>query len=350
MTRWRLKAIAVIVAMASFAVSPGIAIGAEPTVEDESVSHVTATNAVVEAVINPGDLETEYQFRVIGAPCMAIPLTCEVPSDPLFPSTPGVIPASSSGQPVAVNLSDAGLILEPGATYHYAVIATNNDGTKSGPDQTFTTPNAPVIANESATSITHNNATLNAEIDPNGEETVYRFQIDTTGHFKFDQQDGCVLHPPSAVCAQEVIAGEPLPAGLVEPPEQSLPAGDGFQKVSVDLGSIGATLQPATTYYYRVIAAHDAGEIIEGPTQTFTTSVFVPTPPVLPPPTTCGAGVGCLPPHSKCGKGKRLSHGKCVKRRRRCGYKHRRHRHLLPMASQQGTPKSRPCRHRHPLT
>jgi hypothetical protein len=118
---------------------------------------------------------------------------------------------------------------------------------------------APTIDNEWVTNVTSTNATLNAEINPNGLETVYKLQIDTTGHFKFFQSDSCVLHPPGIACLQVVIAGEPLAPGLVEPPESSLPASSESQHVSVEMASIGATLIPGETYHYRAITANGNG-------------------------------------------------------------------------------------------
>jgi hypothetical protein len=69
-----------------------------------------------------------------------------------------------------------------------------------------------------------------------------------------------------------VIVGEPLPPGLVEPQPASVPAGSSAQAVSLDLASIGATLQPDTTYHFRVIAADTSdGKTVHGADQTFTT-------------------------------------------------------------------------------
>jgi hypothetical protein len=68
-----------------------------------------------------------------------------------------------------------------------------------------------------------------------------------------------------------IRAGESLPAGLLEPQPQYIPAGSTKQSVSLDLASIGATLQQGTTYHYRVIAANGAGPTVDGPDQTFTT-------------------------------------------------------------------------------
>jgi len=128
----------------------------------------------------------------------------------------------------------------------------------------------PTIESESVTNVTQHNATLNAEINPNGSLTKYKLQVDTTGAYNFYQADCGVLHVPGFVYCQHVTPGEPLPPGLVEPPESSIPAGTGGQQVSVNLASIGATLQPGTTYHYRAIAANGAS-VIEGPDQTFTT-------------------------------------------------------------------------------
>ena len=133
----------------------------------------------------------------------------------------------------------------------------------------------PTIDGEWITGITFTNATLNAEINPNGLLTKYKLQIDTTGDFHFAQNDSCVLHPPGIVCAQVIINGPPLPPGLVEPPESSLAASFVDQHVSVNMASIGATLQPGTTYHYRAIAANSL-QVVGGPDQTFT------TPPVSP--------------------------------------------------------------------
>lgn len=132
----------------------------------------------------------------------------------------------------------------------------------------------PTIDKEWVTGIALHNATLNAEINPNGLLTKYKLQIDTTGHFNFFQTDSCPLHPPGIICLSVIVPGEPLPPGLVEPPESTLSAGTESQHVSVKMASIGATLQPGTTYHYRAIAANGPG-IVKGPDITFTTPALV---------------------------------------------------------------------------
>ncbi len=127
----------------------------------------------------------------------------------------------------------------------------------------------PSIDSESATSVTQNDATLNARINPNGSYTAYEFQIDTTGNYDYPHMV-CPLPVPGYVQCMAMTGQAPLPPGLVEPSPQSIPAGSGDQSVSLDLASIGATLQPGTTYHYRAIASN-GGPVVYGSDQTFTT-------------------------------------------------------------------------------
>lgn len=129
---------------------------------------------------------------------------------------------------------------------------------------------APSIDAQWVTDVMPSDATLNAEINPNGLLTYYELQIDTTGNFKFFQNTSCPLKHAPMICLQVIVPGDPLPPGLVQPPESTLAAGFGAQHVSVNMASISATLQPETTYYYRAIAANGF-ELVEGPTQTFAT-------------------------------------------------------------------------------
>lgn len=129
----------------------------------------------------------------------------------------------------------------------------------------------PTIDRQWVSGVTSSDATLYAEINPNGLQTHYELQIDTTGSFKFAQTSSCPLSLAPMWCLAVMVPGDPLPPGLVQPPEFILPAGTTSQQVSVNMASIGATLQPGTTYHYRAIAAN--GEVlVEGPEQTFTTS------------------------------------------------------------------------------
>lgn len=128
----------------------------------------------------------------------------------------------------------------------------------------------PTIDRQWVSDVSGHDATLNAEINPNGLPTKYKLQIDTSGNFKFDQNDGCVLHPPGVFCTQALVPGDPLPPGLVAPQEMTRGASYDSEHVSVRMSSIGAVLQPGTTYHYRAIAANGL-PFVYGPAQTFTT-------------------------------------------------------------------------------
>jgi hypothetical protein len=117
-------------------------------------------------------------------------------------------------------------------------------------------------------SVTETDARLGAEIDPHGYYTAYEFQIDTNGSYDYPQRV-CPLEVPGYEQCQIFETGDPLPAGLVEPRPGSIPAAAGDQLVSIDLASVGATLDPSTTYHYRVIASN--GSEATGDDQTFTT-------------------------------------------------------------------------------
>jgi len=126
----------------------------------------------------------------------------------------------------------------------------------------------PVIESESATNITSTSATLGAVIDPNGLETGYEFQIDTNGSYNYTQPV-CPQLLPAEITCDSIIDGPPPP--VREPQPEQIAAGLGGQAVSLDLASIGTTLQPGTTYHYRVIAANGGSPTVQGPDQTFTT-------------------------------------------------------------------------------
>jgi hypothetical protein len=281
-----------------------------PSIIGESVSGVTQHGATLEARIHPDGLETSYrfhlaygcgiagelcpQFCVAGQPC---PGPINGPVDIPVPS--GTIPASPEAESVRLALNMAGVTLLPGTRYRFSVEATNAAGTAQGPPQYFKTATQPTISGESVTDVTSDDAILRAAIDPGGLVTAYELQIDTTGQFKFDQFDSCLLHPPGLVCAEIVIPGEPLPAGLVEPPESRLAAGFGEQPVSVDLATIGGVLRPETTYHYRAIAANGPTPVI-GPALTFTTS---PEEPASAPPEEPAEEPEDLPEGSEAGGG-----------------------------------------------
>lgn len=250
-------------------------------------------------------------------------ITCSSSFNPWGSCSPVTFEVKSETEIVATVPAGAGTV--------DVAVTTHGGASPLGSADKFTYEAPPTILNVSATSITQHSATLNAEINPNGRETTYKFQIDPKGAYNFPRSDSCILHPPGVVCAQEVIPGESPPKGLVEPPEANIPVGNDPVKVSIDLASIGATLEAGRTYQFRVLATNDGGQTIVDHPSSFTTE----------PPVTCafasgsgtcdGGGPGNPKPKPrKCKKGKKLKHGKCVKKKsHRHHKKHRRHKHQI---------------------
>jgi hypothetical protein len=156
----------------------------------------------------------------LGAGCTPVPLTAELTS------------------------------LEPDRTYHYRLDGVNVNGVNAGEDQTFTTLAVPPLVDEqSASAVTLTSATLNARINPNNEDTKYRFEYGTSTEY-----------------------GSSAPASEAD-------AGSGYGDVTV--GEPIAGLLPGTTYHFRAIASNASSPVggSAGPDQTFTTAAA--TPPVV---------------------------------------------------------------------
>ncbi|MGD0455130.1 MAG: hypothetical protein ABSB69_16195 [Solirubrobacteraceae bacterium] len=132
--------------------------------------------------------------------------------------------------------------LEVGATYHFRVVATNEQSmTTYGPDETFTTvsENAPNVQTGGATSVTQTTATISGTVDPEGYPTTYTLEIGTT----------------TAYGTQ--LAGS---------------AGSGTEPVTVSIPLQGLTA--GTTYHYRLTAVNRNGTSAPGADVTFTTPAY----------------------------------------------------------------------------
>jgi hypothetical protein len=195
-----------------------------PLVESgsEQAGEVQRTSAVLAAKIDPEGAETTYYFEY-GA------------SEAYGSSTPRVS-AGSGFEGVRVSAEPSGLT--QASTYHYRVVAESSAGKSFGPDQTLTTLPAAVIEDEGAADVSGSSATLQADIDPLGSDTTYRFEYGTSTSYG---------------------SSAPVPAG---------DAGSGTGNVGVSAHPQG--LQPDTVYHFRVVAANAEGEV-DGPDQSFTT-------------------------------------------------------------------------------
>jgi hypothetical protein len=279
--------IATLAAALALAALPGTALadGPKPTIESESVSNVTATDATLEARIDPGSgedgtsLETTYEFFLELPWCGTVgPGGCEASGGVLVYK--GVLPAGSTAQVVNVDLASAGHALSAGTTYGYRVVASNGAGTAYGGERAFTTPGSPTIESESVVHVGSTDATLQARIGTAGVEdgTVYQFQVVADPSEYLSEivcpETSMWLHPWLS-CGTPTPGA--LPIGLIPNflvgPAASTP-------VFVDLAAAGMKLKPGTAYHYRVLAAKrvPSEDTLEwesppvyGPDQTFTT-------------------------------------------------------------------------------
>jgi hypothetical protein len=100
-------------------------------VEAESSAQVTQTTAAINATVNPNGLQTSYILEV----------GTEVEGHILYTPSFGEVGSGTLG----VELGFALTGLQPGTTYHYRIVAQNEDGTVFGADQTFATPGFPPV-------------------------------------------------------------------------------------------------------------------------------------------------------------------------------------------------------------
>lgn len=252
-----------------------------PGIERISASHVTQHEATLEAQINPEGSETGYEIWVwpgcsAGA-CERLP--------PRVVAKAADIGDGYEGRVVITEVHG----LEQGVSNNeYWVVASNAAGTTESAHESFATPPEPSIEGESVSDVTHNDVTLEARINPEGlpDGVDYQFQmVKNTSEYL-----------PELVCAEMGVVqpvehdgcgdfGDTEPPGAI--PLRHISTGAEGKPVSLDLASVGVTLQPDTTYHYRVLAAESRnGEdgvmweapAVIGPDHTFTT-----LPPSTPP-------------------------------------------------------------------
>jgi hypothetical protein len=205
-----------------------------PAVEDLSsgaVAELTPTGVTLTGSLTPGGVEAHYFFE----------WGLSTKYGETSPMAPG-IDAGTGTEPVDAEtlLSE----LTPNTTYHYRLVGTNSFGTTLGQDRTFTTSGPPRITSEPTTGITHDEATINAKIDPDELATTYRFEYGETTSY-----------------------GHEVPIGGA-----SIGSGAEPVKVVAVLQELepGIKLRPGITYHFRVVASN-AAETVDGPDRTFTT-------------------------------------------------------------------------------
>jgi hypothetical protein len=196
-----------------------------PDVVTGAATDRSTTGGTLTGTVNPDELPvTGCEFEYGGGISYGQTVPCA--------TNPG-----AGNAPVAVTAPIGGL--ESGTIYHYRLVASNANGTNFGHDSELLTLHVPLVERTWSTEVGISTGTLDAEINPVGSETTYRFEYGTTTSYG---------------------TSVPVPDALLAPEDSEL-------EVSQSLTS----LQPETTYHYRVVAVNSTGTTA-GPDQVFTTA------------------------------------------------------------------------------
>lgn len=212
--------LAALLAAALLLAGAGAVRAAAPAVTTGPPSAVGATTATVTGVVTPGGEATSWHV--------------EYGTTTAYGSRTSSRSAGNGTAPVDVAVQLTGL--QTGATYHYRLVATNEDGTAQGADATFTTRAAPVATTGAASYIGPFRALVSGTIDPNGARTTWYVEYGTT----------------SALGSRT--------------PDRDAGAGAAAVAVSYDLTGLRA----GVTYSYRFVATSAAGTS-RGSIRTFRT-------------------------------------------------------------------------------
>jgi hypothetical protein len=294
-----------------------------PTIVSESTSHVSPTDATLNATINPGGLATSYEITVGTVGCVE---EGGPANDCESTQVLGTLPGDSSNHIVSVDVAEAWRKLTPNTSYVFWARASNSAGKAYGAFHVFktTTIPPPVIESESASQLISTDAVLEAAINDQGLEATYEFHLITA--------PPCLTAPQPCERPQYLFS---TPAGKL----LGSPVG---QSVSVDLNSAGITLSPGERYEYWVSAASTAGttdgsdqvliapkELVT-PASAVTSSIGTPPGGPLTPPslqqTGSGNGAGgTVLESSSGGTGSTGTHGHPARTSKVC--KHKLHKH-----------------------
>jgi len=202
-----------------------------PTADTDIATNLTGTSATLQGVVNPVGRETSYQFEY--------GLTTEYGSK--APATAKSVGSGAEDVVVGEQIAN----LEPGTTYHYRIVATNEIGEAEGEDLTFTTRLPPSVLTGAADAIGETSAGLAGSVESHGLATTYQFEFGTTTAY-----GGVVPASPKLVDtgSEQVVVTEPLTG-----------------------------LTPLTRYHYRLVATNADGTA-KGADRVFTTDGVPPDP------------------------------------------------------------------------
>jgi hypothetical protein len=217
----------------------------KPEVITKPATEVGATTATLNGTVKPNSADlTEcfFEYDIIeykkGEGPHGASVPCEEPDA-------AEIDAGNSPVPVHADISE----LEVGTPYHFRLVAANENNAEGevvrGEDEPFQTL-GPAIKATWSEGVTGTEATLKAEINPEGKATTYRFEYDTTPYSEGEGPHGTSV---------------PIPDG-----------GVGSDSAVHTVSALLEGLQPGTTYHFRVLATN-SDALNEGPDRTFATFV-----------------------------------------------------------------------------
>jgi hypothetical protein len=214
-----------------FSVTPALAAPEKPSVSGETVSGIYPFGATLEGVVNPNDQSTTYKIEY-----SAVEADLGKPEASI--ATEGGFGEETAGQPVGAGIGG----LTPSTEYFYRIVATNETGTTEGAIEHFTTTvlEEPIVESEGVSNNTGLTAILEAQVNPNYQETLCEFQYGA---------NPMLTTSTTVACSPEHLG-----------------AGGSATGASVALKG----LQAGTTYYYRVVATNATGTK-KGSIEHFTT-------------------------------------------------------------------------------
>ncbi|MET0306588.1 MAG: fibronectin type III domain-containing protein [Solirubrobacterales bacterium] len=190
--------------------------GAPPTLTAKAATGVAEKGATLNGDVNPNGTEAKAYF--------------EYGTTTAYGTKVGETNVGSGTSVIEKSHAITGL--SPNTTYHYRLVANNeNPDTSYGEDATFTTVGPPTVSTGAGESDpTGEAATLNAFVDPNGQSTTYQFEYGTT--------------------SGSYSTTVPIPAES---------AGSEMSGKSVSYEITGLTR--GTQYYFRVTATNPSGKV-----------------------------------------------------------------------------------------
>jgi hypothetical protein len=196
---------------------------ASPNAVTQGAKSIQSSKAVLNGAVNPYGRATKVRF--------------EYGLTTTYGSSTSSESIGSGETPVSSAQAVAGLTM--GATYHFRVVAESEGGSSYGSDQTFKTFDAhPIVTTKSATGHAPEGSVLQGAVNPNNLDTTYSFEYGTTTAY----------------------------GGTVPTTPKSAGAGT----AAVDVSAAVSSLQPATTYHFRLVATNAEGSSF-GADQTFAT-------------------------------------------------------------------------------